>query len=183
MISFTYWRRAGLFGQNMFWEGKILVKSYFYENTLPIKSRPLDSSCRCDLYMLNAQWLEFPSAKLQQCQKCRSKWKTLIILPKIIVLDRQGTQQQWPESPAVTPPGMRANTRHINSTKGTSLFWWQVTAKHAYTLDPTESKWADLAVQAGCVKPSGKGVRMQLLRRRLFSVIWGRWATKDWALA
>ena len=38
---------------------------------------------------------------------------------EIIVLNRQGTQQ-GPESPTVTPPGMRVNTRYINSTKGTS---------------------------------------------------------------
>ena len=39
---------------------------------------------------------------------------------EIIALDRQGTQQQRPESPTVAPPGMRVNTRYINSTKGTS---------------------------------------------------------------
>ena len=38
----------------------------------------------------------------------------------ITALDRQGTQQQRPESPTVTPPGVRVNTRYINSTKGTS---------------------------------------------------------------
>ena len=33
---------------------------------------------------------------------------------------------------------------------------WQVTSKHAYTLDPTKSKWADLAVvQAYCGNLSG----------------------------
>ena len=35
----------------------------------------------------------------------------------MIALDRQGTQQQRPESPAVTPPGMRVNTRYVNSIK------------------------------------------------------------------
>ena len=39
---------------------------------------------------------------------------------EIIALDRQGTQQQKPEPPTVTSPGMRVNTRYINSTKGTS---------------------------------------------------------------
>ena len=39
---------------------------------------------------------------------------------EIIALDRQGTQQQRPDSPAVTPPGVRVNTRYKNSTKGTS---------------------------------------------------------------
>ena len=39
---------------------------------------------------------------------------------EIIALDRQGTQQQRPKSPMVTPPGMRVNTRYINSAKGTS---------------------------------------------------------------
>ena len=38
---------------------------------------------------------------------------------EIIALDRQGTQQQRPESPTVTPPGVRVNTRYKNSTKGT----------------------------------------------------------------
>ena len=39
---------------------------------------------------------------------------------EITALDRQGTQPQRPESPTVTPPGVRVNTRYINSTKGTS---------------------------------------------------------------
>ena len=41
-------------------------------------------------------------------------------ITKTKVLDRQGTQQQRPESPTVTPPGVWVNTRYINSTKGTS---------------------------------------------------------------
>ena len=48
---------------------------------------------------------------------------------EIIALDKQGTQQQRPESPTVTPPGVRVNTRYINSSKGTlsrlSSFFWQ----------------------------------------------------------
>ena len=33
---------------------------------------------------------------------------------------------------------------------------WQVTPKHAYTLDPTKSEWADYAiVQAQCGNPLG----------------------------
>ena len=32
---------------------------------------------------------------------------------EIIALDIQEAQQQRPESPAVIPPGMRVNTRHI----------------------------------------------------------------------
>ena len=39
---------------------------------------------------------------------------------EIIALDRQGTQQQRPESPMDTPRGVRVNTRYRNSTKGTS---------------------------------------------------------------
>ena len=39
---------------------------------------------------------------------------------EIIALNRQGTQQERPESPSVSPPGMRVNTRYINPTKGTS---------------------------------------------------------------
>ena len=38
---------------------------------------------------------------------------------EMIALDRQGTQQQRPESPRVTPPGVRVNTWYVNSTKGT----------------------------------------------------------------
>ena len=35
-------------------------------------------------------------------------------------------------------------------------FWWQVTPKHAYTLEPTKSEWADYAaVQAECENLSG----------------------------
>ena len=47
---------------------------------------------------------------------------------KIIALDRQGTQQQRPESPTVTPPGMQAITRCTNSTKGT--VWRQQSLRH-----------------------------------------------------
>ena len=35
-------------------------------------------------------------------------------------LYRQGTQQQRPESPTITPSGMRVNTGYKNSTEGTS---------------------------------------------------------------
>ena len=38
---------------------------------------------------------------------------------EIIALDRQGTQQQRPDSPTVTPQSLRVNTRYVNSTKGT----------------------------------------------------------------
>ena len=38
---------------------------------------------------------------------------------EIKAFDRQRTQQQRPESPTVTPPGMRVNIRCINSTKST----------------------------------------------------------------
>ena len=38
---------------------------------------------------------------------------------EIITLDRQGTQQQRPESPTVTAPSMQVNTKYTNSTKGT----------------------------------------------------------------
>ena len=39
---------------------------------------------------------------------------------EIIALDRQRTQRQRPESPTVSAPGVRVNTRYINSTEGTS---------------------------------------------------------------
>ena len=38
----------------------------------------------------------------------------------MIALNRQGTQQQRPRQPTVTPPGMRVNTGYIYSNKGTS---------------------------------------------------------------
>ena len=40
---------------------------------------------------------------------------------------------------------------------------WQVTSKHAYTLDPTKSQWADyVAVHAWCRKPSGSELTRNL---------------------
>ena len=39
---------------------------------------------------------------------------------ELIALHRQGTRQQRPQWPTVTPPGMRVNTEYINSTKGKS---------------------------------------------------------------
>ena len=40
---------------------------------------------------------------------------------------------------------------------------WQVTSKHAYTLDPTKSKWADYAaIQALCGNLSGKELTRNL---------------------
>ena len=39
---------------------------------------------------------------------------------EIIALDRQGTQQQRPESPTSSPSGVRVNMNYTNSTKGTS---------------------------------------------------------------
>ena len=38
---------------------------------------------------------------------------------EVTALNRQGTQQQRPESPTVAPFGMRINTEYINSTTGT----------------------------------------------------------------
>ena len=38
---------------------------------------------------------------------------------ELTALNRQGTQQQRPESLTVTPPGMRMNTGYINPTKST----------------------------------------------------------------
>ena len=65
----------------------------------------------------------------EQDRLCRERVKKLKIkknynIPEInkqretIALNRQGTQQQRPESPTVTPPGVRVTTRYINSTKG-----------------------------------------------------------------
>ena len=41
---------------------------------------------------------------------------------------------------------------------------WQVTPKHAYTLDPMKSEWADYAaVQAECGNQSGNELTCNLL--------------------
>ena len=65
---------------------------------------------------------------LKQCWAANSKrlsWmpvdeKTPAEKQPITALDRQGTHQQRPESPTVSPTGMQINTRYMNSTKGTS---------------------------------------------------------------
>ena len=44
---------------------------------------------------------------------------------EIIALDRQETHQQRPESPTVTPPCMRVNTRYINSKVSQILLCWE----------------------------------------------------------
>ena len=45
---------------------------------------------------------------------------SIFISRELIVHNRQGTQQQRPESRTVTPLGMQINTGYINSTKGVS---------------------------------------------------------------
>ena len=57
------------------------------------------------------------------CHSCVCPYFTTRInqYRQLIALSRQGTQQKRPQSPTVTPPGMRVNTGHINSTKSTSL--------------------------------------------------------------
>ena len=44
---------------------------------------------------------------------------------------------------------------------------WQVTDKHADTLAPTTSEWADYTVQARCGNLSGKRLHTQLVKERL----------------
>ena len=51
---------------------------------------------------------------------------------------------------------------------------WQVTAKHAYNLDPTKLEWADFAVQAQCGNPSGKRAHTQLVREHSATVVSAR---------
>ena len=51
----------------------------------------------------------------------------------------------------------------------------QVKPKHAYTLDPSRSEWADhVAVQAGCWSLSGKGAHTQLLSEHSVTVVSAR---------
>ena len=58
---------------------------------------------------------------------------------------------------------------------------WQVTSKHAYTLDPTRLEWADNAtVQAQCGNLSGNKL-MQLVRKHLATVVSVCWATVAWS--
>ena len=54
---------------------------------------------------------------------------------EMIVLNRQGTQQQRPESPTVTTPGMRGNTRYINTTRSTSSFEVHLHLMHAISYE------------------------------------------------
>ena len=49
---------------------------------------------------------------------------------------------------------------------------WQVTTKHAYTLDPMKSELSDHAVQAQCGNLSGKLAHMQLVREHLATALW-----------
>ena len=72
--------------------------------------------CLLDLGECSTQWTQslvitLPKKGNLQCQN----------YPMItIALDRQGTQQQRRESPIVTPPGVRVNTRYVISTEGTA---------------------------------------------------------------
>ena len=56
-------------------------------------------------------------------------------------------------------------------------------SKHAYTLVPTKSEWADYAVQAKCGNPlvgNGQtGLHATPVRERLSAVVLARWATVD----
>ena len=50
----------------------------------------------------------------------------------------------------------------------------QVPAKHAYTLEPTESDWADCAVRAQRGNPSSKQAPTQLVMESSFTVVSAR---------
>ena len=58
---------------------------------------------------------------------------------------------------------------------------WQVTPKHAYTLDPTKSEWADYAVQALCGNLTGKQVYNQFVGELLVTVFSACLATVYWS--
>ena len=51
---------------------------------------------------------------------------------------------------------------------------WQVTAKHAYTIDPTKSEWADYVVQARYGNPLRKRAHTQLVKERSSTVLEAR---------
>ena len=60
---------------------------------------------------------------------------------EILAIDKHGTLRQRPRSPTVTPPGMRVNTRYVNSTRGTSskvvflcVFFWCVAFAGVYSV-------------------------------------------------
>ena len=58
------------------------------------------------------------SKSLTSCEQHHNYIHSVNKPRELLALDRQGTRQQRPESPMVTPPGVRVNTRNI--TKGTS---------------------------------------------------------------
>ena len=70
--------------------------------------------CGCDAFMVCVVWCMY--VHIHVVCVC----SIINIQRELIALDRQGTQQQRFESTTITPPGVRVNTRYINSTKGTS---------------------------------------------------------------
>ena len=65
-------------------------------------------------------------------------------------------------SVSIPPPGVTAVARK-RPRSFCQKCKWQVTPKHAYTLDPTKSEWADYAaVQAECGNLSGNELARNL---------------------
>ena len=59
---------------------------------------------------------------------------------------------------------------------------WQVKPRHANTLDPTKSEWADYAaVHAWCGSLSGNELTHNLSRNNSATVLSARWATVNWS--
>ena len=59
------------------------------------------------------------------------------------------------------------------------MFRWQVTPKHAYTLDPTKSEWADYAAVQAVWEPIWKRVDTQLVWDHSATVVSARRANVD----
>ena len=82
--------------------------------------------------------------------------------------------------------GFLAGTTHELPCKRLRSFCqkrkWQVTPKHAYTLDPTKSEWATIPLSPGIVwEPIRKRAHKQLVREHSVTVVSARWATVDWS--
>ena len=58
---------------------------------------------------------------------------------------------------------------------------WQVIPKHAYTLDPSKSEWADYAAVQAEWESIRKRAHTQLVREHSVTVVSARWATVDWS--
>ena len=73
-------------------------------------------------------------------------WNNFLLQSELCVL----TLIRCPLRPSVTAVALKTSRLFCQKCR------WQVTPKHAYTLDPSKSEWADIAaVQAECENPWG----------------------------